>query len=129
MVKMVILVRKDLKMNKGKIGSQCAHAALAIFLNRGEVVGRMGGLSLECDVTKEMTEWIEGKFTKVCLAVNSEEELFEVYNAATVAGLPCVMIKDAGDTVFNGVPTNTVVAIGPADADKIDKITGGLKLL
>jgi PTH2 family peptidyl-tRNA hydrolase len=34
-----------------------------------------------------------------------------------------------GKTEFNGVPTKTCLGIGPAKAEKIDKITGDLKLL
>jgi len=65
----------------------------------------------------------------VCVSVDSEEELVDVYNKAKTAGLICSIIQDAGLTEFNGVPTLTCVAVGPDRSDKIDAITGKLPLL
>jgi PTH2 family peptidyl-tRNA hydrolase len=71
-------------------------------------------------------EWLEGKFTKIVLAVNSEEELDEVYNQALALGFNTVLITDAGDTEFSE-PTKTCIGIGPDWEEKIDKVTGHLK--
>lgn len=76
-----------------------------------------------------LLQWLEGRFTKVCVSVDSEEELLELYNTAREAGLLCSLIKDAGLTEFNNVPTITCAAIGPAYPEDIDPITGHLKLL
>ena len=43
---------------------------------------------------------------------------------AQAAGLPCALIRDLGATEFHGVPTHTAIAIGPAEAAEIDRITG-----
>ena len=61
--------------------------------------------------------------------MDSEEELLKIYEKAKKAKLPCSLITDSGKTEFNGVPTNTVVVIGPDKSTKIDKITKKLKLL
>ena len=61
---------------------------------------------------------------KICVSVTSEEDLELICNAAQEAGLPAVLIVDAGLTEFGGVPTKTCCAIGPALPDKIDAITG-----
>jgi len=50
-------------------------------------------------------------------------------NEERETGLPCSIITDAGDTEFHGVPTKTTVGIGPDESEKIDVITGNLKLL
>ncbi len=71
-------------------------------------------------------EWLEGKFTKIVLACNSEEELMELYEKAGEAGLNSVLITDSGDTEFS-VPTRTCIGIGPEWGEEIDKITGHLK--
>ena len=76
-----------------------------------------------------MQAWLSGRFTKVVVRVDSEAELLEVYQKAKDAGLPCSLIQDSGATEFHGVPTYTAVAIGPDEAEKIDAITGQLKLL
>lgn len=80
-------------------------------------------------MTPAMTAWLGGRFTKVCVAVGSEVELDEIHARALAAGLPCALIVDAGKTEFHGVPTRTCLAVGPAWADEVDAITGGLPLL
>ena len=75
-----------------------------------------------------LDSWLNGIFTKICLSVDSEEELLKIYNSIPTE-IPSVLITDSGLTEFNGVPTNTCIGIGPWDSDEIDKITGHLKLL
>jgi PTH2 family peptidyl-tRNA hydrolase len=74
-------------------------------------------------------EWLSGLFTKIVVSVDSEVELLKIYTMAKVSGLLCSLIQDAGNTEFHGVPTYTCCAIGPDEEEKIDKITGNLKLL
>lgn len=114
-------------MRRGKEIAQSCHASLGVILN--EMIGApfIEGNKMLCmdDVLKQ---WINGPFTKICLVVNSEQELLDVYEKAKNANLRTVLITDSGKTEFNGVPTNTVVAIGPNYSEDIDKITGELKL-
>ena len=76
-----------------------------------------------------INDWITGNFKKVCVSVNSEEELITLYEKAKSNGFICSLICDAGLTEFAGVPTNTCIAIGPGLPSDIDTITGNLKLL
>ena len=76
-----------------------------------------------------LDEWLRGSFTKICLYVESEEELDKLYCEAKAQALPVVMIEDNGWTEFGGKKTKTCIAIGPAEAEEIDKVTGKLKLL
>ena len=131
--KQVIVMRTDLNMRKGKMVAQGCHSSLKVFFDRIENIntypdGNRHEVIID-PITSEMREWIEGTFTKICVKCDSKEELYEIYNQATVKGLPCSLIIDNGLTEFNGVPTATCIAIGPASAEKIDKITGHLKLL
>jgi len=119
-VKQVLLYRRDLKMRKGKIAAQCAHASLAVFLRRGAIT--QGHLVVPVDAA--MTKWIERGSAKVTLSVDDEEALLKAHALAEEAGLPCALIRDAGKTEFKGVPTRTAVAIGPAPVEAIDRITG-----
>ena len=125
-IKQVMVVRKDLNMRKGKIAAQAAHGSMKVFFDR--IVSAKSGI-MTIAITEEMESWINGLFTKICVSVNSEAELESVYQAAIDAGLPASLIIDSGLTEFNGVATKTVVAIGPANSDDIDKITGKLSLL
>lgn len=99
------------------------------------------------------------KFTKICVGCDSLDALLSILRQVDEAGIPCALIEDSGTTEFkeacdacsgsgeqyggthswpctkcNGSgkvnkPTFTCLAIGPDDAEKIDKITGHLKLL
>lgn len=136
MKKQVIVMRNDLNMRKGKMVAQGAHAAMKVLLDEGSVSRGMGGLSGRepisfsiDDLSEHFLGWIDGAFTKVCVRCDSEDELVELYNQAKDAKLPCSLIEDNGATEFNGVKTKTCIAIGPAEAELIDTITGHLKLL
>jgi len=123
--KQVIVMRKDLGMRKGKMVAQGAHASLRVLLQTGGLDGDRYSLS----VTEPMAVWLTGRFTKVCVSVESEAALDDVMARATAAGVPCALITDAGQTEFHGVPTKTCCAVGPAWAEDVDAITGALTLL
>jgi peptidyl-tRNA hydrolase, PTH2 family len=111
--KQAILVRNDLKMGKGKIAAQAAHASLASYKNTDKK-------------TKEAWESLGCK--KVVLKVESEAELLRFQELARDADLPNALITDAGLTQIPA-STTTCLGIGPAEEDKVDKIVKDLKLL
>jgi len=126
-VKQVIVLRKDLNMRKGKMVAQGAHASLEAIFNNLMVYGETYTIPRgEC-----LDAWLDMKngFKKICVSVNSEQELLDVYEKAKETGHFCSLVKDLGHTEFNGVPTYTAVAIGPAPSDEIDLITKDLPLL
>lgn len=129
--KQVIVLRKDLKMRRGKEIAQGAHASMAAILEAGTYVGVEGGnacFALGLPAGSAMNEWLLGRFTKICVTVQSEDELKAIHAAAVEAGLPAALIQDSGLTEFGGVPTYTTVAVGPGESSIVDKITGGLPL-
>lgn len=126
--KQVIVIRKDLQMRKGKMVAQGAHASMAAIVDRGGIK-HPNSEHLVIEMTPEMKDWILGLFTKICVSVNSEQELLDIYHQAKEKGLVCSLIQDAGLTEFGGIPTYTAVAVGPADATDVDLVTGHLKLL
>lgn len=125
--KQVIIIRKDLKMRRGKEISQGSHASLAVVLN--EMRKDKNTFEFKIEKDSPWDKWLNGLFTKICVYCNSEQELLEIYQKAKEAKIPSVLITDAGLTEFNGVPTNTCVGIGPYWSEEIDKITGHLPLL
>jgi len=132
-VKQVILVRKDLGMNKGKVAAQVAHASMGAFLKsavkRGFEDGdNLQGLTIDFADYPDVGTWLSGSFAKVVLAVNSEEELKAYHEIAAKADLMCAYIEDNGTTVFNGVKTPTCLGVGPAKAEVLDPIFNQLKL-
>ena len=111
--KQAIVLRADLKMGKGKLAAQCAHASLDAFLKAPDSAKRL---------------WQLSGSEKVALKVSSEKELLGIFDKAKRAKLPCTLIRDAGHTQIEP-GTITACAIGPADENEIDAITGKLKLL
>lgn len=123
--KQVIVIRKDLKMRRGKEIAQGSHASLGAVLWIQEAIRN----KFRGDEWKEPYHtWLAASFKKICLVVNSEAELLAVHTAASEAHIPLKLITDLGHTEFHGVPTVTCLAIGPYWSDEIDKITGGLTL-
>jgi PTH2 family peptidyl-tRNA hydrolase len=127
-IKQIILCRKDLKMNRGKIAAQCSHASLKVLLDAGMFIDTADGRELRIPVCDEWKSWLEDEFTKIVLAVNSEAELLDLYNKAKGLGIPASLIQDMGHTVFHGVPTYTTVALGPWNPEALDSLTGHLSL-
>ena len=133
-VKQVIVMRKDLKMRRGKEIAQGSHASMKWLIERMEFKdwnqgdAPQGRSWHELTLTDTELDWVNGLFTKVCLQVDSLEELHRVYHTALHNGLMVYMITDSGATEFNGVPTQTCLAIGPDRAERIDPITRELKL-
>jgi PTH2 family peptidyl-tRNA hydrolase len=125
--KQVIVMRKDLGMRKGKMIAQGAHASLKALLDRGEIRGDRPYFALPLD--EPLAAWLGGRFTKVCVSVDSEAALDAVVERARAAGVPCALVVDAGVTEFHGVATKTCCAVGPAWTADVDAITGELPLL
>jgi len=125
--KQVIVMRKDLNMRKGKMIAQGAHASLRVILEAG--VPDEARRTFTISMSEPMAAWLTGRFTKVCVSVDSEAALDAIVERAKLAGVPVALITDAGQTEFHGVPTKTCCAVGPGWTADIDAITGALSLL
>lgn len=123
-VKQVIVIRRDLHMRRGKEIAQGAHASMMWLTRRFPL--RANGW--EVNLSGPERAWVTGIFTKVVCQVENEAALREVYASAKAAGLEANLVIDCGLTEFGGVPTPTAVGVGPDKAEKIDVVTGKLKL-
>lgn len=105
-------MRADLNMSRGKIAAQACHGSLGAFKKASD---------------GQIRKWEFGGGKKVVVKVNSQEELFEIFELVKAADLPHFLVRDAGHTE---IPSSTVtcLGIGPDDDEKIDKITQDLKL-
>ena len=113
-------------MRRGKEIAQGSHASIAFITNR--LRRRFFGSELSLSLRPREIEWLETGMAKVCLKVNSEQELLQLHELAQESGLVSHLIRDSGRTEFNGMPTVTACAIGPDDSARIDAITGELTL-
>lgn len=129
-VKQVIVIRRDLKMRRGKEIAQGSHASMAFLSHRIQpFLGRKWWKFWQKPVFSEAEiAWMAGSFTKVVLQAKTEEELLEIHQRAAEVGVQSHLITDSGRTEFHGLPTHTAVALGPDLAEKIDQITKDLSL-
>ena len=112
------------KLRRGKEISQGSHSSGAFLARR---LRDNGYVKLD-ELSPEMQQWLNGEVTKICLKVESEEEILQLFHEARERGLESHIITDAGKTEFNGVPTITSLSIGPNYREDIDPITKHLKL-
>jgi PTH2 family peptidyl-tRNA hydrolase len=113
MLKQVILVRTDLKLPKGKMAAQVAHASVdAVLKSKASLI----------------RNWRSEGMKKIVLKVDDLTELYKFEKVAKELDFVTALITDAGLTT---VPagTTTCLAIGPDAELKLDKLTGNLKIL
>jgi PTH2 family peptidyl-tRNA hydrolase len=113
MYKQVIVVRRDLKLDKGKLAVQVAHASLEAYRESSPGLRR---------------EWEESGEKKVVVRVESLREMLELHKKARRLGLPCSLVRDAGKTQVRP-GTITALGIGPCRDEDLDRVTGKLKIL
>jgi PTH2 family peptidyl-tRNA hydrolase len=126
--KQVIVIRRDLKMRRGKEIAQGAHASMAWLRQRIMPHLTPAGHADQVQISAAERDWLELSMRKVTVKVGSEAGLLDVYDKALAAGLVVHMITDRGLTEFGGIPTRTCLAVGPDYDDLIDPVTGGLEL-
>lgn len=127
--KQVIVVRSDLNMPKGKAGAQIAHASMAFLTRRLDPTCCYHPSASTVMLSEVEQHWLDNSFVKVVVKVSSEAELIDIANQATKANIECHAVTDDGRTMFDNVPTLTCIALGPDIAERIDPITGHLRLL
>lgn len=115
-MQMSLVVRSDLKMSTGKIGAQCAHAAV-MCCQRAEKKKPV-----------HLQAWLDLGQPKVVLRIGSAAEIEYLSKIAGEKNVVNGLVRDAGRTeVISG--TVTVLGIGPDTKAKVDELTGKLKLL
>ena len=111
--KQVIIVRQDLKLPKGKLAVQAAHASVEAVLKSDSSI---------------VNKWRNEGMAKIVLKVKDEKELVSFFQQAKDSGFKASLITDAGKTVV-APGTKTCIAIGPDEEEKIDKLTAKLKMV
>lgn len=136
--KQMLIVRRDLKMRKGKIAAQASHASVEAVLKAIVKENRMAQLRvseegyayLDAPEGEEspLTDWFRYGMAKICVYVDSEEVLRALDAKAREMGVVTALILDAGMTEFHGEPTYTALAFEPLEAERADTLTGDLPL-
>ncbi|KAL2203628.1 peptidyl-tRNA hydrolase [Sarocladium strictum] len=120
--KLVLVVRTDLGMTKGKIAAQCGHATLACY----KAITKAASSSPQAAAV--LRRWENLGQAKIAVQSKSQEEILELRKQARALGVTAEVIQDAGRTQIEA-GSMTVLGVGPAPKSVVDKITGGLKLL
>lgn len=137
--KQMIVMRRDLKMRKGKIAAQAGHACVEAVLMALAREGRLGEVRVTPDQSwiyledegapaTPLSDWFDAGVAKVCVYVDSEEELLDLAVRGRELGFAVALVRDAGHTEFHGEPTYTCLAFEPLAAEQIDPLTGDLPL-
>ncbi|KAI1132353.1 PTH2-domain-containing protein [Nemania abortiva] len=122
--KLVLVVRTDLGMTKGKIAAQCSHATLACYKTLSRIASRKP-TSAEARI---LQRWERLGQAKIAVQVKSQDELLTLMGKARSLGITAEVIQDAGRTQIDP-GSLTVLGVGPAPKSLVDQVTGGLKLL
>ncbi|CAN6441203.1 unnamed protein product [Victoria cruziana] len=115
-LKMVLVVRQDLKMGTGKIASQCAHAAVGMY---DKLLHSQKSL---------LMQWWQCGQPKVVVKCKNQREMDRLKDEAENVGLPTFVVADAGRTQISA-GSRTVLVVGPGTKSTVDSITGKLHLL
>ncbi len=115
-MKMVIAIRKDLDLGKGKIAVQVAHAAVTLAIRSSE------------QEPKEFRKWTRQGQKKVVIKIADFQELMELKLKLEERGFYVCQISDAG---YTQVPPGTVtcIGVGPVSAEQVDPVTSGYPLM
>ncbi|XP_062093201.1 uncharacterized protein LOC133798751 isoform X1 [Humulus lupulus] len=113
--KMILVVRNDLKMGKGKIAAQCSHATLGLYKK------------LLHRAPKALNRWEMCSQPKVVVKIESEEDMLMLQENAKSRKLPTHITIDAGRTQIAPNSRTVMAILGPVEV--VDEVTGGLKLL
>ncbi|PKI75285.1 peptidyl-tRNA hydrolase 2, mitochondrial [Punica granatum] len=113
--KMVLVVRNDLKMGKGKIAAQCSHATLGLYKK------------LLHRAPRALNRWEMSAQPKVVVKIESEEDMLVLQERAKSLKLPTHITIDAGRTQIAPNSRTVMAILGPVEV--VDNVTGGLKLL
>ena len=126
--KQVIVIRRDLRMRRGKEIAQGAHASMAWLRQRLMPQLTLAGVADQVMFSEAERVWLEGSLRKVTVKVGSEAELLAVYDKALESGVLVHLITDRGLTEFGGTSTRTCLAVGPDYDNRVDPVTGDLEL-
>ena len=135
----MIVMRRDLRMRKGKIAAQAGHACVEAVLMALAREGRLDQVRIMPSqnwvylddagtIETPLSRWFDAGVAKVCVYVDGEDALIDLARRGRELGFAVALVRDAGYTEFHGEPTYTCLAFEPLMPEQIDPLTGSLPL-
>lgn len=123
--KQIILLRRDLKLRRAEAAALASKASMA-FIVESDVSDRSGSIQIELSGTE--AEWMINASTRIVLGVPSEDAMKKILLKAELQGIPTYEITGSSSGKVNEGVQLIAAALGPDDSDKLDLVTGNLKL-
>jgi peptidyl-tRNA hydrolase len=134
-LKQVVVVRRDLRLRRAALAALVAKAS-SKFIFDNDTSEQLDKLAVE--LTPYEAEWLQNDGTLVIVGVASENALKSLVFKAEIKGVPCYTVEkrvaddvksDSPELEFPETVQIVAIALGPDEIDKIDEITGNLKLI
>jgi len=114
-IRMVFFVRRDLKMQKGKIASQCAHASIGLYKK------------LLKNKNNLLDHWEQSGSKKIILKVDNESTFGDILVYCEKHNILNHTIVDAGKTQIEANSKTVLVII--EESKKLNNLTRNYKLM
>jgi peptidyl-tRNA hydrolase len=127
-LKQVIIIRKDLRLKRAAVAAMAAKVSCEFLIDNN--VSERGDV-LKVNLTPQESDWLLGNSTRIILGVPSEDTLRSLMLKAELAGLSCYFMTGSSSKMTDGPEYDELLcaAIGPDESERIDEITGNLKLI
>lgn len=123
--KQIILLRRDLKLRRAEAAALASKASMA-FIIEYDVSDRSD--SVQIKLTGIEAEWILNSATRIILGVQTEDALKKILLKAELQGIPTYEINGPSSGKFDEGIQLIAASLGPDESEKLDIITGNLKL-
>lgn len=124
-IKQIILLRRDMKLRRAEAAALASKASMA-FILEGDESDQSG--SVKVTLSGIEAEWMLGTSTRIILGVSSEETMRKLLLKAEFQGVSTYEITGSSSGKVDEGIQLIAAALGPDDSDKLDLITGNLKL-
>lgn len=124
-LKQVILLRRDMRLRRAEAAALASKASMA-FIVEGDESDQSG--SVKVTLSGIEAEWMLGTSTRIILGVTSEDAMRKLLLKAELQGVSTYEIMGSSSGKVDEGVQLIAASLGPDDSDKLDLITGNLKL-
>lgn len=124
-LKQVILLRRDMRLRRAEAAALSSKASMA-FIVEGDESDQSG--TVKVTLSGIEAEWMLGTSTRIILGVTSEDAMRKLLLKAELQGVSTYEITGSSSGKVDEGVQLIAAALGPDDSDKLDLITGNLKL-